>query len=182
MFNPVSCYTSTTILAKPCLQKYLSQSYDSNTAKKHHYFEQNPGLKKIVLVSCNLLNSKKHMHFKDCSICMLWQNKWFHAIHLPERGKASHAVQFINFWWPTSSSYPISSSSFPMSSSTYPLSASSYLAPHCKLLIGCNYLAFPYKTFPKVEYIPQEKIISPNHIHMRHACVPFFPFCKLIIW
>ena len=105
------------------------------------------------------------MHFKDCSICMLWQNKWFHAIHLPERGKASHAVQFINFWWPTSSSYPISSSSFSMSSSSNPLSASSYLAPHCKLLIGCNYLAFPYKTFPKVDYIPQENIISPNHIH-----------------
>ena len=98
MFNPVSYYTSTTILAKPCLQKYLSQSYDSNTAKKHHYFDQNPGLKKIVKkISCNLLNSKKHMHFKDCSICMLWQNKWFHAIHLPERGKASYAVQFINF-------------------------------------------------------------------------------------
>ena len=52
MFNPVSCYTSTTILAKPCLQKYLSQSYDSNTAKKHHDFEQNPGLKKNS--SCKL--------------------------------------------------------------------------------------------------------------------------------
>ena len=164
MFNPVSCYTCTTILAKPCLQKYLSQSYDSNTAKKHHYYEQNPGLKKIVLVSCNLLNSKKHMHFKYCSICMLWQNKWFHAIHLPERGKASHAVQFINFWWPSSSSsssYSISSS-FSMYSSSYPLSSSSYssfcsssyLAPHCKLLIGCNYLAFPSYTFSKGEYIP----------------------------